>query len=460
MTVEAQLAEYMAALTFDDVDDAARGALGRLLLDTAAVAIAGFREADCRPLATALCVGDRGGAASLVGAEMRVSPPAAAFANGVYAHWCEWDDTHDPSHVHASAAVFPALLAAFEAAGGTADGAEFAAAAVAAFDGACRVGALLKPYCRRGWMPTGTGGAVGAAAGAARLLGLGAAGIHSAMGIAAAGGGLSRQPVVDRVNGKNILAGVAAKVGVEAALLARAGAVGAPNFLTGPYGLQALYADGKGNAADVLDGLGSRFSVAEVSLKPYPCPRSMHPALDLVFELVRENPGAAEVVESVCFKVPNGVHEYVGRPFALGDNPRTAALFSLPYTAAVALRTGAVVPADFAPETVRRVACEEAGLIGGIVVEAVPVAGDAADPFVPTTAHFRLRNGAEIARTTHAIKGAPDHPMSAAEEAQKLSSAVADSLSPADVEALAKTAREVAERGVAPLLDLLRRVAA
>ena len=89
-----------------------------MLLDTVAVAIAGFRESSCRPVAGALFVpGTRTVVASVVGSERRVSPPAAAFANGVYAHWCEWDDSHDPSHVHASAVIFPALLAAFEASG-------------------------------------------------------------------------------------------------------------------------------------------------------------------------------------------------------------------------------------------------------------------------------------------------------------------------------------------------------
>ena len=66
----------------------------------------------------------------------------------------------------------------------------------------------------------------------------------SAMGIAAAGVGLSRQALADRVNGKNILAGLAAKDAVEAALLARQGVAGAPNFLTGIYGLNALYGGG------------------------------------------------------------------------------------------------------------------------------------------------------------------------------------------------------------------------
>lgn len=460
MSVEAQLAEYVAALRYEDIDAATRAGFGRMLLDTAAVAIAGYREPSCRPVASALCAWDQEGVASVVGSGRRVSPPAAAFANGVYAHWCEWDDSHDLSHVHASAVIYPALLAAFEASGqpgAAGDGEEFVAAAVAAFDVACRVGKLIKPYAHRGWMPTGTGGAVGAAAGAARLLGLDAAGIRSAMGIAAAGSGLSRQALADLVNGKNILAGVAAKIGVESALLAQAGVSGAPNFITGAYGLQALYAGGQGDAMEVLKGLGADFSINEVSVKPYPCCRSAHPALDLVFDVLKEEPRVATDVEAVRFEVPGGVYERVGRPFEAGDNPRMAALFSVPYTAAVALRKGAVAPDDFASQAVREAPRDVADLIGNIAVEAVPVPDEDSDPIVPIKAIFHLSDGGEIERTATTVKGAPDHPMTAEEEARKLSIAVGDSLPQSEIDGLMVAARSIPESGVAGFLDTIRR---
>jgi len=460
MTVEAQLAEYVVSLRYGGIDAATRASFGRMLLDTVGVAIAGFRESSCRPVAGALCAWDQEGVASVVGSERRVSPPAAAFANGVYAHWCEWDDSHDPSHVHASAVIFPALLAAFEASdpsGETADGEEFLAATIAAFDVACRVGKFLKPFIHRGWMPTGTGGAVGAAAGAARLLGLDASGVQSAMGIAAAGSGLSRQALADLVNGKNILAGVAAKIGVESALLARAGVSGAPKFLTGDYGLQALYADGQGDASEVLEGLATRFSINEVSVKPYPCCRSAHPALDIVFDVLNEQPSVASDVDSILFEVPRGVYERVGRPFEAGNNPRMAALFSVPYTAAVAMRKGAVAPDDFDPQFVTDIPVDIASLIGKITVEPVSVPDEAADPMVPTAASFRLSDGSRIDRTVDTVKGAPDHPLTHDEEEQKLSIAVGEALSRDDIDDLATAARGIPDTSVATLLDCVRR---
>ena len=460
MSIESQLAEYVVSLRYDQVDAVTRASFGRMLLDTVAVAIAGFQESSCRPVAGALCAWDQEGSASVVGSKRRVSPPAAAFANGVYAHWCEWDDSHDPSHVHASAVIFPALLAAFEASGDSGvpdNGGEFLTATIAAFDVACRVGKLLKPYTHRGWMPTGTGGAIGAAAGAARLLGLDRPGVQSAMGIAAAGSGLSRQALADLVNGKNILAGVAAKIGMESALLARAGVSGAPNFLTGDYGLQALYADGQGDATEVLAELATQFSINEVSVKPYPCCRSAHPALDIVFDVLNDQPDVASDVASILFEVPRGVYERVGRPFEAGSNPRMAALFSVPYTVAIALRKGAVAPDDFDPEFVNGIPGDIASLIGRIAVAPVSVPDEAADPIIPITASFRLTDGSRIDRTAHTVKGAPDRPLTQNEEAQKLSIAVGETLSRDEIDNLATAARTIPDTGIPPLLDLIRR---
>jgi 2-methylcitrate dehydratase PrpD len=460
MSVESQVAVYVSTLRYADIDDATRAAFGRMLLDTLAVSIAGFRDPTCRSVAGVLSEWNQDGTASVVGSQERASPPAAAFANGVYAHWCEWDDSHDPSHVHASAVIFPALLAALEASGQSQialRGEEFMVATIAAFDVSCRVGKLLKPFIHRGWMPTGTGGAVGAAAGAARILGLDASGIQSAMGIAAAGSGLSRQALADLVNAKNILAGVAAKIGVESALLARAGVSGAPNFITGDYGLQALYAEGRGDAMQLLDGLGQDFSISEVSVKPYPCCRSAHPALDIVFDLLRDQPSIVNEIVSLKIEVPHGVYERVGRPFEVDDNPRMAALFSVPYSVAIALRKGVVAPEDFNSQFVREFFCDFKELIGKIVVEAVPVPNESADPIIPTRAVFTLSDGEEIERTAITVKGAPDHAMTADEEARKVVIAVGDSLPPEDIGSLIASARGIPFGGLVGILDHIRR---
>ncbi|MCY4496657.1 MAG: MmgE/PrpD family protein, partial [Rhodospirillaceae bacterium] len=86
--MEARLAEYVATLRFEEIDETARAAFGRMLLDTVGVAVAGFREPTCRPVATAFCAWDREGTASVVGSERRGLPAAAGlWVGGVGAWW-------------------------------------------------------------------------------------------------------------------------------------------------------------------------------------------------------------------------------------------------------------------------------------------------------------------------------------------------------------------------------------
>ena len=325
-TIERQFACHVAGLRAQDVPQAALAATGRLFLDTAAAMLSGFANLECRTIIDRLVETGTTGRCSVVGRPEGVDAATAALANGIYAHWCEWDDVHDEAGIHGSAVIFPALLAATEQAG--ADGRTEASgtvgvAVVAAYDVAARIGAALNAKSAHGWMTTGAAATIGAAGGAARLLGLDAAGILSAMGIAAAGGGLSRQPLADRANGKNALCGMAAKNAIDAARMAAAGVVGAPNFFSGHFGINALHAGGQ--ATLTAGDLGRHFSILQAGVKAYPACRSTHPSIDLMLDLLAERPGIGAMVDSVAFTVPDLPFALCGPPFAPGENPRVSA---------------------------------------------------------------------------------------------------------------------------------------
>ena len=199
------------------------------------------------------------------------------------------------------------------------------AAVVAAFDVAVAIAAPLKPHTHLGWMPTGIGSTVGAAAAAARMLGLDAAGVRSAMGLAAMGASIGRQAVTDKASGKNVLAGQAARRALDCALLTADGIEGAPSFWGGPCGVNALLAGGKGDIEAELANLERRFAIAETSVKPYPCCRLTHAAIDLALDLAAEEPGLGEKIERIEVASTPAVEQMVGGPFAPGDNPRVAA---------------------------------------------------------------------------------------------------------------------------------------
>ncbi len=458
MTHEERLTRHVASLQWHDIPASAHDAASTLLMDTAGVILAGLKSRECRNL-----IGryeDWGGSqeSSVAGSERRLPAPAAAFLGGVLAHWWEWDDTHDASAVHASAVIFPTLLAVAESVGldeGEEAGREFLAAAVAAFDVACQIGSTLNPHYHSGVMATGVPGHIGAAAGAARLLGLGEDGIMSAMGIAAEQAGLSRQPLTDRVNGKNVLCGLAAGQATHSAFSVQAGIKGSANFLTGRYGLNALFARGDADLDQGLAELGSRYSVTETSIKPYPCCRSTHPGLDLTFDMIAEDPDLPRRVQSVKVLSSRITYDLVGRPFAPGDDPRVAAQFSVPYCLAVALTRGRVGLADFDPvnvtsdttvlEMARRISMHPG-------TEAVT----GATWWWPHKVRMQLDDGSVREKEITALRGSLARPFTPEEQHAKLDEAGRGALGPEQLQGLADDCRKVAEQGIAPVTRHLR----
>lgn len=459
MTVERRLAGHIAKLRYEDVSGQALDAAERLFLDTLAAMLSGLANEECEKIVAKLAASDGGGRCSIVGRADGVQCGNAALANGIFAHWCEWDDVHDDAGIHGSAVICPVMLAAAEESG-LADrpeaGREFATAIVAAYDIAARIGLVMNANSFHGWMTTGAATTIAAAGGAARLMGLDEAGILSAMGIAAAAGGLSRQPLADRVSGKNALCAMAAKNAMDAARMAAAGIVGAPNFFTGVYGISALHTGGKVDLEPLLTDLGRHFSIVQAGMKAYPSCRSTHPSIDLMLDFAAERGGAADRVESVTFVVPDLPFALCGRPFDPGDNPRVSAQFSIAFTAALALVRGAITPRDFVPAAVVDFARANETLIRDITVEAAsPRIGRQAT--LPARARIRLKDGRILDRTTDTIKGSARRPMTRQEERGKLSSAGSGVLSEADLDLLDETGRNLRHHGFKAATDILRR---
>ena len=180
----------------------------------------------------------------MIGGEERCPAPAAALVNGTLAHALDFDDTHLPSVLHPSASVVPAALAVAEARGRS--GAEALHAIAVGIEINVRLGSAgydatqrVNLFFERGLHATSICGALAAAGAAALLLGLDAAGVADAIGIAASmGAGLLE---ANRTGGtvKRVHCGWAAHAGVCAAELARSGLTGPPTVLEGRFGFFA-----------------------------------------------------------------------------------------------------------------------------------------------------------------------------------------------------------------------------
>ena len=459
MSPEERLTQYVTNLKWEDITSSARDAASTMLIDTAGVMLAGLKSKECRTLLDRYISWGGAEESSVAGSEKRLPATAASFLGGVFAHWWEWDDTHDDSAVHASAVIFPTLLATAETVKmdeGETAGREFITATVAAFDVSCQVGAALLPYYyHNGVMRTGVPGHIGAAAGAARLLGLGEDGVLSAMGLAAEQAGLSRQPLADRVNGKNILCGLAAGQAIHSAFAAEAGIKGSPNFLTGRFGLNAIFAGGNADLESGLADLGKRFSVTETSIKLYPSCRSTHPGLDLTFDMMADEPDLSNRVDTIEVTSSKIVNELVGSPFKPGKDPRVAAQFSIPYTLSVALKRGKIALSDFDPAQVNTDSAV-LDMAKRVSVKTRAEEGPGANWWRPYTVRMNLDDGSIREREVTALKGSLARPLTLEEQQAKLDEAGKDMLVPEQLIALADASRNIGTHGIAPVTKIMR----
>ena len=199
------------------------------------MALAGHNAPGCA--AVAALVGSWGavsGGSTVLVHGFKTSPPLAALANSTLMHALDFDDTLDASALHTFVSVLPAALATAEAAGEV-DGKRFIAALVLGTDIICRISfGIQRPLS---WIRTSTCGSFGAATVAAKILGLDRDGVTNSLGIVYSQTSGNAQGLLEGKLVKRMQPGFAARAGVTAAFLARAGITGSREFLTGKYGI-------------------------------------------------------------------------------------------------------------------------------------------------------------------------------------------------------------------------------
>src|SRR6476646_3073096 len=204
--------------------------------DTVGVVLAGASEPAPRIVRATITSESRGNC-RILGTAERASASEAAFANGVAAHALDFDDMCFVSMAHPTCALVPAAIAAAELA--DASGRAVLDAYIVGFELECRLGMTMTPrhYHARGWHCTSSIGTLGAAAAAARLLGLTPAATVDALGIAASLACGLKENIGTMV--KPLHAGIAARNGVMAALLAKNGFTAREAAIDGPQGYLA-----------------------------------------------------------------------------------------------------------------------------------------------------------------------------------------------------------------------------
>ena len=341
---------------------------------------------------------------TVMGRAERLDPPGAAFVNAIGMNLLDFDDTHLPTIIHPTAPVAPAVLALGEQRGTS--GEEALLAFCLGAEIACRIGDAVSPgHYARGWHITSTCGTFGAAAASAKLMGLDAAGIANAIGVASslAGGTVENLPTA----GKNASVGAAARNGILAANLSAAGYEAAPRAVEGTLGWARACGD-EPDVAKALHGLGSAWAFDLNAIKPYPAGIVFHSVIDACLALRERHAIAAEDIESVVVAGNSLLLERGDRVVA---NHRDARV-SLHHAAATIFLHGTAGIADF---EMPRVMAPEAKAFRA------RVRGEL-DPALPPGAarvEVMMRDGSVHRETVIHARGSIERPMTDADVEEK-----------------------------------------
>ncbi|MBS0559081.1 MAG: MmgE/PrpD family protein, partial [Proteobacteria bacterium] len=305
MNITEQLAAFTAGISLGDLPPEVTHRARLLVLDLVGNIVRARHDAESTPafLATVRAVGMAAGNSGVFGDSARYTPAGAAFLNGALAHSLDFDDTHAAASLHPGAPVIPATLAAGEMAG--ASGATVLAAIIAGYEITCRIALALPAgeHYDRGFHPTATCGAFGAACAAARVFGLDAGQVAGALGTVLSQAAGSLQFLANGAWTKRFQVGWAASNGLVAATLVREGFRGASEALEGRHGFMRAYAPNPTPERAVRD-LGTTFELMHTAVKPYPSCRYGHAGIDAALALRSEHGLRPEEIEGVTLGLP------------------------------------------------------------------------------------------------------------------------------------------------------------
>jgi len=417
-----KLISWYAGLRFEDLPNEAVEATRTFIIDTLGCALAGSSA----PLNTELIErhllwGGSPEATVLVHGH-RLPAPSATLLNAAMIHSNDYDDTHDPTSIHVFVTVLPAILAAAESTGKPISGKDFITALAGAAEILVRLGYSIRDHIHSGWLPTSIYGVIGAAAGAAKIMGLAPAAIADAAGLGYAQAHGNRQALLDATLAKRLQPAFSAQSGVQAAAFAQIGVTGPSRIAEGADGIFELFGGGKGDPTALTRDLGDQWEMKKISIKPYPCCRSNHGVIS-ASEEVKTKLGdfSQEDIKSTDIWVTFYSYSMVGEPFEIRQNPQVDAQFSAQWTCAHTLLYGPPGIQAFEPKRVVSSNATQrlARHINVHTWEGDDEVLDGNTPFRLSRVAVHLKDGRCADITHENVKGSPEWPLTAEERRAK-----------------------------------------
>lgn len=430
MTLASELARYAVSATLADMPATVQHEARRSLLNWAGCAVGGSRHPAVEKALAALLPFSASDQCTVLGRRERADALHAALINGLSAHVLDFDDTHLRTLLHPSVPVASALLALGERQ--PMSGHDFLQAFIIGVEIECRIANAIWFAHNSHWYITGTAGVFGAAAAAARALGLDTGQTTHALGIACAQAAGTREMAGTMT--KAFIHGRAAQNGLLAAVLAQQGFTAAETCLEGPHGFAQVMAP-EHDLAQITAGLGTTYEILSNSYKPYACGVVAHPVIDACIQLRNSHHLRPADIANVALRVNPRAIELTGiktPPNGLKSK------WSIYHSAAVALVDGAAGEHQYSDE---RVNAPEVRAVR----ESVTAKADRQLAEIAAEVTVVLRNGTVLVKLVETVVGSAENPMSDRTVEDKVRGLAQDILPAANTAALIEAAWHIGE---------------
>ena len=342
-----QLAEYAAALRYEDIPADVVDTVKNTIADGVASCAYGYRFPWSQAVVRYARQSGGGGKSAVLGPEAPLlCPPFAALVNGALAHSFELDaGTRRGVGAHPFGTVFTAALPVAQ--DRELSGRKLITAFVAGSEAMLRIGrATGRSNEHRGFHAPGTTGPFGAAIACALLLDLDTVRLLNAIGIAGSLASGLRQFSVSETGSmvKRLHFGRAAESGVLAASLAAEGFDGPHDILEGKAGFLKVFCDHY-DLGELTRGLeGTTFLVREIAMKRFASHGSSQIPLQALLDIRASHPFAADEIESIHVAAAREAVEHHDNP---SPTDLMQAQYSVPFCIGLACVRDARDPRSF-----------------------------------------------------------------------------------------------------------------
>lgn len=308
-------------------------------------------------------------------------------------------------------------------------------ALVAGYEVAVRVGMAVMPTHYRFWHSTATNGTFGAAATAAKALGLDADGVQRALGLAGTQAAGLNTFFESGDMTKSFHPGKAALNGILSGQLAALGHTSPPGVLEHPKGYLAAFSLEPKPAA-LVAGLGTTWEILQNGIKFFPSILASHSPIQATLAIVNR----VAIDPANIASITNETYSTVKSHFSNKDVTGVmSARVSVPYCIAVAAVDKVLTQAQFAPARV------DDPLVRQVLARTDVIPDAALDKLYPENfparVTIRMRDGTTHQETVMKPKGDPGNPLTPDEIADKFRANSVAVLGAAQTEALLMAVR-------------------